>query len=162
MKVYIMRGPPGAGKSSWVAQNLLEAEVVSADHFFLLPSGSGPELLTDCWVEHRGERRLYRYDPEKEAQAHAACLLDYVVCLDGRCPEVVVDNTNIKLWELAIYEKLAISHGYAVEVHEFTPYTLNEVKLCVMRNQHRVTMETVLKMAVEFEPFRGAVSHGVI
>jgi len=51
---------------------------------------------------------------------------------------VVVDNTNIKLWEMKKYIIEAEKLGYAIEVKESdTPWAFN-YKQCAKKNSHSV------------------------
>lgn len=162
MIVDILRGPPGSGKSYWAEKLRPNAEVVGADQFFLLDVGATPIMPNDVEVYVDGQRRVYRYDPAKISQAHAACMKQFSICLNARCPEVVVSNTNTKLWEFEAYEQIAKMMGYRVEVHEFIPETVGEVKLCAMRNCHRVPSDVILRMVLEFEPYPLATQHRIL
>lgn len=110
MRVVILRGPSGAGKSTLAEKMVTEegATVVSADHFFEIAGG-------------------YKFDSAKLGEAHRACMtafLDATEDKHGRDYElteharalVVVDNTNVRLWEFAGYVQIARARGYEVEV----------------------------------------------
>lgn len=158
-KVIIIRGVSGSGKSTHVEElrkqydrpirNRNEAPrfaVVSADSFFtkttwVYPAGSPPIPRTE-----------YLFDPFKLGLAHATCFYDFSIALKNHTKVVVVDNTNIHLWEFKNYLMLANSNGYEVDVHEIRVTTIEELKLCVARNAHKVPMESIVRSAMEFEP----------
>jgi len=127
--VYLMVGVPGSGKSYWIKQNVPNAVVCSADHFFT------------------GEDGVYRWFPDGLYPAHEACFEKYQKALLDGLKDVVVDNTNTKTKFLRRYVQLANKHG-------ITP-TVVHVKcdpvVAAARNTHGVPAETVAKMHDEIE-----------
>lgn len=134
MKVYIMRGPPGAGKSKWIEENRPGSPgrsgdswvVCSADHFHMVG----------------GE---YRYDPKNAGEAHDACLrkfADIVVNNHVDHDVLVVDNTNTTAIELAPYVRLCEAFGveYEIVFIRCTP------GLAFSRNVHAVPEATIWNM----------------
>jgi predicted kinase len=128
MRVVIMRGIPGSGKSTYTAK-LGGAYVVSADHFFM-------------------EGGIYKFDATKLQEAHGACMRNFVKIITtpdwsrGYYPVVVVDNTNITVLEVAPYAALALAYGHEVEVVTVSadPY------VAAARNSHGVPEPKVLDM----------------
>ncbi|CAK0849678.1 unnamed protein product [Prorocentrum cordatum] len=133
---YLMRGPPGCGKST-TARKLLQyhlklqgvkwtpgpdapysplcrAFVLSTDDFF-------------TFVDDQGEAE-YRFDPKKLKEFHPKNQARFENCCElGRTP-LFVDNTNIALWEMKDYLLSAEKYGYEVEVvdpREFGEDALN-------------------------------------
>lgn len=127
-------------------------QIVSADHFFMVD----------------GE---YKFDPSKLPQAHGACLRGFVSHLQDagvgkvrkvtilrgvpgagkstfmekhpeRLGELVVDNTNITVAEIAPYAALALAYGASLEI-----ITL-EVNPEDAKNVHGVPLSAVARMAV--------------
>ena len=65
---------------------------------------------------------------------------------------IVIDNTNVRLWEMRAYVKAAIAHGYSVEfVTPATKWAWNPVE-CSRRNTHGVPLAAIERMAQAFEP----------
>ena len=98
-KVTVYCGAPGSGKSTLVAKDHPRGTVCSSDHYFL---------------SDRGE---YRFDPSLLPEAHAACLKKFVraVTLDIG-GDVVVDNTNTTVAEIAPYAALALAYGWDLDI----------------------------------------------
>jgi len=137
MKVVILRGISGSGKSTYASKHYPNAVVCSADNFFQ-------------------EGRYYNFDVTKLAEAHNECMSRFITLVSKGETQgiscVVVDNTNIHRWEYENYAKLAAAFKCEVEIVEFVPQTIEAVKRCIRRNVHRVPAEIIARMAVEFEP----------
>jgi hypothetical protein len=141
-KVLILRGIPGCGKTHWAIEKHTPKgrKICSADHFFI--------------DDRTGD---YNFDLALLGQAHSACLGNFIEGLYNSLIDVlIVDNTNIHIWEWQNYYKLAIAARVDhVEVHEWVCETLAQVKLCHARCQHDVPLDLVARMAMEFQPYRG-------
>jgi len=125
--VVILRGLPGAGKSSYAA-SLKGAKIVSADHYFDTPVG-------------------YRYDKSKISDAHRACMRKFLDLLGAGERLVVVDNTNVRSMYWSPYATVADAMGYRVEIRSFWV----PVDVSVARNIHTVPLYTVRNMAKSWE-----------
>ena len=100
MKVTILRGISGAGKTTWTKANAASATIVSADHYFMKD----------------GE---YRFDVQKLQENHNRCFRDFMDAILKQESWIVVDNTNISTWEYSPYVLAAESYGYEVELLTF-------------------------------------------
>ena len=140
--VFVLRGIPGSGKSTFIEALLKELGiprqsmlVCSADHFFMVD----------------GE---YRFDPAKLPAAHGACKRAFVEALQAavRCqpgaPEViVVDNTNLSAVEMAPYVEFGQAYGATVQV-----VTIEcDPEVAQARNVHGVPAATYARMVPAFE-----------
>lgn len=128
-KVYIMRGLPGSGKSTWTKENAPGAVVCSADAYF----------------ERSGQ---YKFEPSKIGQAHIACQTKFAKAITSNAQLVVVDNTNTTARELRHYVELAQNAGYMVEIVEFPI----DIELSVARNVHGVPRASIERMANRMQP----------
>ena len=134
----IVRGVPGSGKSTLVAEMAessrqvgLECTVCSADHFHMV----------------NGE---YRFDPRKIGEAHATCLAKAIQAMRDGIDLVIVDNTFIHRWEWMNYASIGYALGCRVQVVQVVP-TEEQLAVCAARNVHGVPEEVIRRMAAEFE-----------
>lgn len=126
--VVIMRGLPGAGKSTWVRENLPDAVICSADSYF---------------VNDEGE---YIFDGTRLPEAHGECLRTFTETVSaihaGDPAVVVVDNTGIRAWEISPYYNLARAYGHDVKI----VHLQCDHEIAHGRNVHGVSKERVEQM----------------
>ncbi len=122
-KVFILRGLPGSGKSTF-AKTLSANIIISADDFFV------------------GEDGVYRHDPRKQGEAHNDCFRRFVAAQMLGDETIVVDNTNISASEIAPYALAGVAAGYNVEI--VTVWC--DVSVAFKRNIHGVPPYVVLSM----------------
>jgi ABC-type bacteriocin/lantibiotic exporter with double-glycine peptidase domain len=128
-QVVILSGISGSGKSTLAEEILQDTQgvKVSADHYFMKD----------------GE---YRFDASKLTEAHASCFRNFLNYLqDGLFSTVVVDNTNIEVFEIAAYYQAAIAFGYDPNINTIRCGNWDEVAGCARRNVHRVPSATVYR-----------------
>lgn len=102
MKVIVLIGVSGAGKSTYIKENFSVVDihgVYSADHFFMKD----------------GE---YVFDPAKLPQAHKSCLRRFTEAVQKMQGKgyLIVDNTNTSVMEMAPYCALALAYGHELEL----------------------------------------------
>lgn len=129
-----MQGVSGAGKSTWIKKNCPDAVVCSADHYFLDKNGK------------------YNFRAEDLGKAHQSCLRKFVSEVTSPNREdfpndVVVDNTNCALWEMAPYVQVAAAYDFQVEVVRL----VCDVSVAAGRNEHGVPEKSVKGMAARME-----------
>ena len=118
--VIIMRGVPGAGKTTLSHQAFPQAVFCSADDYFV--------------VDGR-----FCYDKTKLPLAHQACWRKFFDAVLRGEKLIVVDNTNIRAHELTSYMLPAEAHGYAVEVIT----VMADPQVAAESNVHGATREYV-------------------
>ena len=64
---------------------------------------------------------------------------------------VIVDNTNVRRWEMSFYFKAAARHGYNVVVLESKTPWKSDPAVLAMKNSHGVTEEAIRQRVGQFE-----------
>ena len=124
MKVIILRGVPGSGKSTQT-KKYPDAYIVSADHYFMDDKG------------------VYRFDMAKIGAAHGQCKGRFEAALKALKPLIIVDNTNTTVKELKFYVEAAKTAGYEVEIVRIDC----DPEVAAKRNVHGVPKSSIFKMA---------------
>ena len=125
MRVEILQGLPGSGKSTYA--NSRGCVFFSADLF------------------HVGEDGIYRFDPKNSGVAHSSCLNKFIEYARSRCHSgdlVIVDNTNCRAHEVAPYMAVAAAYNVEAEIIYFPCSVEDSVK----RNVHGVPFGTIWEM----------------
>lgn len=123
MNLYLLRGLPGAGKST-IGQNLKTVNF-EADQYFMKDG-------------------VYKFEPSKIKDAHEWCQNQVKHCMIEGLKDISVSNTFTQEWEMEAYYKLAKEHGYMV----FSIIVENRHN---GKNAHNVPTETLEKMKNRFE-----------
>lgn len=126
-RVIIMRGLPGSGKSTEAKK--FDGVVVSADDYFMING-------------------VYRFNPAKIGDAHISCMRRFLNLIDAGLSPIVVDNTNISIFEVNPYRLVAQAMGYEVEV----VHVVCDAMTCAKRNTHGVPLSTIQRMLTKYEP----------
>ena len=127
-KLYIMCAFPGAGKGFWIDNNIPNAKVCSADHFFV------------------GDDGVYRFNPGKLHAAHTSCQIKAHAFMKAGEAEVVIDNTNLATWQMQKYLDTAKEFGYEVEIIRITA----NPDVAFKRQQHGVPKDGHDRMVQQF------------
>ena len=100
--LFLVRGLPGSGKSTFATHIWNEYAVCEADKFFYDKDGN------------------YNFDPSKLKDAHAWCRNEVEIRMKDHqinqqfYPEIAVSNTFTQEWEMKDYYELAEKYGYKV------------------------------------------------
>lgn len=138
MKVILMSGIPGSGKSTYIRRMMAND---SDSNYFI------------CSADFYFQKNFYgKYDPESEykfnssklGEAHASCLKNYIEAItNNKCDYLVVDNTNTTALELSPYVAIASAYNLPTEI-----VTVNcDPHLATDRNVHSVSYLTCTQMA---------------
>jgi predicted kinase len=100
MKVTVLRGISGSGKSTW-AKAQEGAVIVSTDDYFVIDG-----------------KRVF--DKDKLQENHQKCFRAFMDAVMAKVPWIIVDNTNISAWEFAPYVLAGRTYGYDVEIVTMT------------------------------------------
>lgn len=140
--LIVMRGAPGSGKSH-LAKSIVDSTMNGDydNHIF----------STDDFFYDRRTKR-YAYNPEFLEAAHNANQSKVTQrALNGWSP-IIVDNTNMKLWEMVPYAREGVNNGYLIKILEpNTPWSKSSGRLA-SRNKHGVPKLTIERMLQKYEP----------
>uniref|UniRef100_A0A1I8JUQ3 Smr domain-containing protein n=1 Tax=Anopheles funestus TaxID=62324 RepID=A0A1I8JUQ3_ANOFN len=137
--MVLMRGAPGSGKS-YLSRTLIDRtsggdyrnHIFSADDYFMVNG-------------------VYKFQPDAIDSAHRFNQQNVLAkARDGWSP-IVVDNTNMQLWEMFEYVKIAAAHGYFLEVLEPTTHWRNNSRSLAIRNTHGVPEPKIKNMLQKYE-----------
>jgi len=128
-ELYLVRGLPGSGKSTF-AEAIEGVEVLAADDYFMVD----------------GE---YIFDPSRLGAAHQWCLEETLESLlEGR--PTAVANTFTQRWELQPYLDMAEKEDVPVTVVSLFDNGFTDAEL-FERNTHGVPLEAIAAMRNRFE-----------
>ena len=135
--LFLMRGLPGSGKSTLanqIVRTYCDVVVCSADDFFVRDG-------------------KYVHEESKLSEAHSACQSKCQLAMKEGKSTVIVDNTNVKFWEMKTYISLAFQHDYHVIIAEpKTPWKSSPKELA-RRNSHGVSRQVIQTKLKGFEPY---------
>lgn len=123
MKILILRGVSGSGKSTFAA-SLAGATICSSDAFMLDESGA------------------YRFDHDRLRETHAKAFLRFRAALRRCDPLIVVDNLNLRRKWFVPYAMMGRASGYQV---------FQKTLRGGFQNVHGVPPERVAQMAAWYE-----------
>ena len=135
MKLIILRGVSGSGKSTFAKKMVKEQNAVSCstDEFFVDKNGYyefNQRLLSEAHSWNRG--RIYQ-------------------AMKMNTDTIILDNTNTQKWEYGAYIEMAERFGYEVEEITIGGTSENEIKQYANRNKHGVSLDIIRKQAKRFE-----------
>lgn len=141
MKVYIIRGAPGTGKTTEASKIMDKNENAvhcSADNYFYEVAAVN------------GTSYLDEFKPWLVGKAHQFCWGAFIHALVVMSEEtIIVDNTNTYKWEYENYVLLAEELGYEVEI--IITDMSKSAEVYHERNTHDVPLEVIERMLREFE-----------
>lgn len=131
--LYLIRGVPGSGKSTFTKHIWNDYAICEADQYFI-------DKTT----------KEYKFDYSKIKEAHAWCQEQVEIKMKDNqineqyYPEIAVSNTFTQEWEMEPYFKLAEKYGYKV-------FTLIVENRHGGVNQHGVPEDKVQAMKNRFQ-----------
>jgi predicted kinase len=99
MKLTIIRGLPGSGKSTY-------ARKLGCFH-----------LESDMFLYANGE---YKFSQDRQKHSHMTCKNMVDAAMNEGVSEIAVSNTFTRQWEIDPYIELAKEYGYSVEIVRMT------------------------------------------
>lgn len=136
----ILRGPPGSGKSTLARKILFDCtkETNFENHIF----------STDDYFIKNG---VYTYDVRKLSEGHMWNQRRVIAALHKATNPIIVDNTNMCMWEMRSYATFAVENAYLLEVLEpCTSWCFNARELSY-KNTHGVPRDKIRDMIDRYE-----------
>ena len=99
MKVTVLRGISGSGKTTWANQQK-GALIISTDLFFIKDG-------------------VYVYDRSKLEDYHRQSFRQFIEAILRSEPWIIVDNTNIMPWDYAPFVTVGEAYHYETEILTF-------------------------------------------
>lgn len=143
--MILMRGPPGVGKSH-LARSLIT-------NFVDLPeSGCNVEEFIfssdDFFYNSKGD---YRYNPAYISDAHNYNHERVQEKAKAGFSPIIVDNTNMQLWEMMPYVKCAVQNNYLIEIMEPKTLWRNSARMLAEKNKHGVSQYRIKMIMDKYE-----------
>lgn len=135
--VFIMRGVSGSGKST-IARAIQKvypsAVLCSADNYFM-------------------REGKYHFRSDDLGTAHKYCQKLAEDAVRNNTNVIIIDNTNVKCWEMKFYMDLARQHLYHIVIVEPKMDWRNDPSLLASRSTHDVDENTIRKKIKTFEDY---------
>ena len=122
--LFIVRGLPGSGKSTFASE--ITDTYFEADQYFINPSGE------------------YVFDPSKIKDAHEWCRTNTESAMVSGSPKIAVSNTFTQDWEMQAYYDLA-------EKYEYRVFSIVIENRHGNKNLHGVPDDTLKRMKDRFQ-----------
>lgn len=138
--LILMRGLPGSGKST-LAITLLSYGLgqVNRDEFI---------FSTDDYFKKSGH---YKYNPRELEDAHLWNQRRCFSSMKRGVSPIIIDNTNVQLWEMQVYCVMATQYGYMIEVATPLTHWALDPKILANKNSHRVDKKKIKEMLERYE-----------
>ncbi|XP_053955157.1 NEDD4-binding protein 2 [Anastrepha ludens] len=142
--MVLLRGAPGSGKSC-LAKNFVERHVTINEQYTL------KDFIFSSDDFFRNSTDTYNWQPSLLDQAHDFNQRRVEEHAQAGWSPIFVDNTNIKLWEMKAYARIAVENGYVIEILEpRTSWRYSAGKLA-LKNKHGVPAHKLQIMLNNFE-----------
>ena len=153
--LYIVRGIPGSGKSTFVKEHSASVEgdfiVHSTDD--VVENEFAPQYVGEGGIE--GYKKFFQYVSDNKAfnllgATHQKNFKNSCISMDKGIESVYIDNTNLKPWEPKKYVEYGISKGYDVKIHTIHPEGFTP-EMSFERNVHGVPKNVIDGMFKKME-----------
>jgi predicted kinase len=141
MKVWMMQGIQGAGKSTW------------AKTFKATSTGTHICSADDFFINDQGE---YVYKKELQSTAHKYCKRQFtnLMVLGNQsmviCSNIIIDNTNTNVRDINYYYDLAMLYDCDFEIIYLKALDIEKTGA---RNAHKVPIDTIRRFVTNLETF---------
>ena len=145
-RLILVRGVPGSGKTTF-ARNNYPGVVCDAGS----PDKNAAYMISadDFRIDECGN---YAHDDVPAGIPHLECQMRVRDAIAAGCPQVIVHNTFVKLWEINPYFKISQACKVPLEVIRMPKISAEEA---FSRNTHNVPMNVIQRMIDEMQDFSG-------
>ncbi|XP_049872220.1 uncharacterized protein LOC126371076 isoform X2 [Pectinophora gossypiella] len=140
--LILMRGIPGSGKT-YLARQIIEITIGATYADFKTHI-----LSTDDFFMVRGK---YLYDKSRISEAHEWNQRRSRAAMRQGLSPIIIDNTNVEIWEMEPYVKEGVRNGYYIEVVEPNTPWAKKANQLLKRNTHNVPPATICRMLDNYQ-----------
>ncbi|CAH1963045.1 unnamed protein product [Acanthoscelides obtectus] len=141
--LVLMRGLPGSGKST-LAKKILESTIGYDE------TRTVHLLSTDDYFR-TNKLGVYNYDATKIESAHGWNQNRAFQSMSRGFSPVIIDNTNVQMWEMKPYATMATDYGYIIEILEADTHWCFDDKELSKRNTHGVPRAKIRDMLERYD-----------
>lgn len=150
--LYIIRGVPGSGKSTYVKNHLFDIHSVIHSTDDVVEKVFAPKFIGKGGIE--GYKAFFKYITETDnyglfGAAHKQNQENARRSMYKGIHKIIIDNTNLTPKECHPYVKDALDNGYEVMI--ITIPLKNTAEELDKRNIHGVPLEVIKKMIEKFK-----------
>lgn len=166
-ELFILRGPPGIGKTDYAMQHLL-------DYAQYEPEDELAARLThvcaadDFFEKFKGEGASYKVEPGKIESNHHKNEMRVRFAMEAGIHPVYVDCPNVRIWEMKPYLELAERLGYVPTIvepqeisdkHDDLEFLATSTDTLDRRQRGKVVSKGIIAAFLEaFEPLEDSVA----
>lgn len=138
--MVLMRGPPGSGKSH-LSRALVDKTLGNSDY-------RNHVFGADDYFMVNG---VYKFQPDRLDDAHRFNQNNVRAKAVAGWSPIIVDNTNMKHWEMHAYVQIASENGYLVQILEPVTHWRKSARALAARNVHGVPEPKIKTMLLNYE-----------
>ena len=136
-RLVILRGLPGSGKTSYIKHYIEENDITT---------------YSICSAFYHFKRGLvYRFNPRQLPQAYHSSWKDFLEATMNGCPNIFVNNTNVRKWEYENYIYVGQQLGYDIEIVQIDCPGSTYVEFFQKRSRHRIPIQASRAMAERWQ-----------
>lgn len=114
-QIYLLRGAPGSGKSTWIRKNKLEPFTISSDNVRMLLHGIEYDQFGKPYLPQKHNKQVWKF------------IHDTIESKMKNGDLIIVDATFIKVKDIQPIKKLASQYRYRFYIVDFTDITKNKL-----------------------------------
>lgn len=124
-----------------MAREIIDATTCDEYHHHIFSSD-------DYFYDRRGN---YNFNPNNLGEAHQSNKTRVDRYARNGWSPLIIDNTNIRCWEMNNYLEIAVRYGYLVHLVEPNTAWSGSASKLAMKNSHNVPKESIERMMLNYE-----------